>query len=76
MLFAVGPAFAQEGGGRIAYVDMQRLIDSAPQVVAARAQERASEPPAAEGPKDGGQGAAPDAPSRSAVETSGPTGQD
>ena len=35
MLFAVGPAFAQEGGGRIAYVDMQRLIDSAPQVVAA-----------------------------------------
>ncbi|MCB1566242.1 MAG: OmpH family outer membrane protein [Xanthomonadales bacterium] len=38
MLFAVGPAFAQEGSGRIAYVDMQRLIDSAPQVVAARAQ--------------------------------------
>ena len=38
MLLAVGPAFAQECGGRIAYVDMQRLIDSAPQVVAARAQ--------------------------------------
>ena len=32
----VAAASAQEGGARIAYVDMQRLIDNAPQMLAAR----------------------------------------
>jgi len=38
LLLLAGVAAAQDGSGRIAYVDMQRLIDSAPQVLAARAQ--------------------------------------
>ncbi|MEZ5463733.1 MAG: OmpH family outer membrane protein [Lysobacteraceae bacterium] len=37
LLLLGGTAAAQDGSGRIAYVDMQRLIDSAPQVVNARA---------------------------------------
>jgi len=37
LLLASGVAAAQEGGVRVAYVDMQRLIDSAPQVIAANA---------------------------------------
>lgn len=37
LLLADGPLAAQEERGRIAYVDMQRLIDNAPQVIAARA---------------------------------------
>lgn len=36
VLAIAAPALAQSGGVRIGYVDMQRLIDSAPQVAAAR----------------------------------------
>jgi outer membrane protein len=36
LLAGAGPAFAQEGS-KVGYVDMQRLIDNAPQVLAARA---------------------------------------
>jgi len=37
LLLGPGAAMAEEGGTRIAYVDMQRLLDSAPQVTAAQA---------------------------------------
>jgi outer membrane protein len=34
--FVLGTALSQDGAGRIGYVDMQRLIDNAPQTLAAR----------------------------------------